>query len=68
MKAAVIFENSEHPDVLRYEDVPDPECPDGCVLVDVEAMSIEGGDLLARAGFAAARGARISSAICARAR
>jgi NADPH2:quinone reductase len=49
MKAAVIYENGG-PDVLRYEDVPDPECPDGCVLVDVEAISIEGGDLLARAG------------------
>ena len=49
MKAAVIYENGS-PDVLRYEDVPDPECPDGCVLIDVEAISIEGGDLLARAG------------------
>ncbi len=49
MKAAVIHENGG-PDVLRYEDVPDPECPDGCVLIDVEAISIEGGDLLARAG------------------
>lgn len=49
MKAAVIFENGP-PDVLRYEDVPDPVCPDGCVLVEVEAISIEGGDLLARAG------------------
>ena len=49
MKAAVIYENGG-PDVLRYEDVPDPECPDGCVLVDVEAISIEGGDVLARAG------------------
>ena len=48
MKAAVIYENGG-PDVLRYEDVPDPECPDGCVLLDVEAISIEGGDLLARA-------------------
>jgi NADPH2:quinone reductase len=36
--------------VLRYEDVPDPECPDGHVVVDVEAISIEGGDLLHRAG------------------
>jgi len=35
--------------VLRYEDVPDPQCFDGCVLVEVEAISIEGGDLLARA-------------------
>src|SRR5215216_620483 len=49
MKAAVIYENGG-PDVLRYEDVPDPECPDGHVVVDVEAISIEGGDLLARAG------------------
>src|SRR3954453_2681765 len=48
MKAAVIYENGP-PDVLRYEDVPDPECPDGWVLIDVEAISIEGGDLLARA-------------------
>src|SRR5437763_4717648 len=49
MRAAAIYENGG-PDVLRYEDVPDPECPDGCVLIDVEAISIEGGDLLARAG------------------
>src|SRR4051795_6087023 len=49
MKAAVIYENGG-PDVLRYEDVPDPECPDGFVVIDVEAISIEGGDLLARAG------------------
>jgi NADPH2:quinone reductase len=49
LKAAVIYENGG-PDVLRYEDVPDPDCPDGFVLVDVEAISIEGGDLLARAG------------------
>ena len=49
MRAAVIYENGG-PDVLRYEDVPDPECPDGHVVVDVEAISIEGGDLLHRAG------------------
>jgi NADPH2:quinone reductase len=48
MKAAVIYENGG-PEVLRYEEVPDPACPDGCVLIDVEAISIEGGDLLARA-------------------
>ena len=48
MKAAVIYGNGG-PDVMRYEDVPDPECPEGCVLIDVEAISIEGGDLLARA-------------------
>jgi NADPH2:quinone reductase len=49
VKAAVIYENGG-PDVLRYEEVPDPECPEGCVLIDVEAISIEGGDILARAG------------------
>jgi NADPH2:quinone reductase len=49
MKAAVIYENGG-PEVLRYEDVPEPECPHGCVIVDAEAISIEGGDLLARAG------------------
>src|SRR5436853_7526252 len=49
MHAAVIYENGG-PEVLRYEEVPDPECPDGCVVIDVEAISIEGGDLLARAG------------------
>jgi len=49
VKAAAIYENGP-PSVLRYEDVPDPVCPDGCVLLDVEAISIEGGDLLARAG------------------
>src|SRR3954462_12693053 len=51
MKAAVIYENGG-PDVLRYEGVPDPACPEGFVLVDVEAVSIEGGDVLARAGSA----------------
>jgi NADPH2:quinone reductase len=49
VKAAVIYENGP-PEVLRHEDVPDPEVPDGCVLIDVEAISIEGGDLLHRVG------------------
>jgi NADPH:quinone reductase len=48
MKAAVIHENGG-PDVLRYEDVPDPTAQDGSVVVDAEAISLEGGDLLARA-------------------
>jgi NADPH2:quinone reductase len=48
VKAAVIYENGP-PEVLRYEDIPDPDIPEGCVLIDVEAISIEGGDLLARA-------------------
>jgi NADPH:quinone reductase len=48
MKAAVIYETGD-PEVLRYEETAEPECPDGFVVVDAEAISIEGGDLLARA-------------------
>ena len=46
MKAAVYYETGG-PDVFRYEDVPDPVCAPGCVLIEVEAISIEGGDTLA---------------------
>lgn len=49
MKAAVYYETGP-PDVFRYEDVPDPECFPGGVLIEVEAISIEGGDTLNRAG------------------
>lgn len=49
MKAAVYYETGG-PEVFRYEDVPDPVCaPDG-VVIDVQAISIEGGDTLHRAG------------------
>ena len=47
MKAAVYYETGS-PDVLRYEDVPDPVPGPGEILVDVEAVSIEGGDTLNR--------------------
>ncbi len=49
MKAAVYYETGP-PSVFRYEDVPDPECGPGDVLIDVEAVSIEGGDTLNRGG------------------
>ena len=49
MKAAVYYETGG-PEVFRYEDVPDPVVPDDGVLVKVEAISIEGGDTLHRAG------------------
>jgi len=49
MKAAVYYETGA-PDVFRYEDVPDPQCRAGGVLIDVKAISIEGGDVLNRAG------------------
>lgn len=48
MKAAVYYRTGP-PDVLRYEEVPDPECaPDG-VVIDVAVISIEGGDVGNRA-------------------
>ena len=48
MKAAVYYKTGL-PDVLQYEDVPDPVCaPDG-VMIEVEAISIEGGDVGNRA-------------------
>ena len=49
MKAAVYYETGA-PDVFRYEDVPDPVCGPGAVLIEVQAVSIEGGDTLHRAG------------------
>src|SRR5438552_13978970 len=49
MKAAVYYETGP-PDVFRYEDAPDPGCPPRGVVIDVEAVSIEGGDVLNRAG------------------
>jgi NADPH2:quinone reductase len=49
MKAAVYYETG-NPDVFRYEDLPDPACQPVGVLIDVKAISIEGGDVLNRAG------------------
>jgi NADPH2:quinone reductase len=49
MKAAVYYEAGP-PSVFRYEDVPDPACHADGVLIDVKAVSIEGGDVLNRAG------------------
>lgn len=49
MKAAVYYETGA-PDVLRYEDVPDPVCHAQGVVIRVEAVSIEGGDTLNRGG------------------
>ena len=49
MKAAVYYETGA-PDVFLYEDMPDPVCQPGGVVIDVKAISIEGGDVLNRAG------------------
>jgi NADPH:quinone reductase-like Zn-dependent oxidoreductase len=47
MKAAV-YDSPGPPTVLRYADVPDPVCGPGDVLIAVEVISIEGGDLVNR--------------------
>lgn len=49
MKAAVYYETGA-PDVIRYQDLPDPVCQPGGVVIEVKAVSIEGGDTLNRAG------------------
>ena len=49
MKAAVYYENGP-PSVLKYEDVPDPQCAPNGIVIKVEAVSIEGGDTLNRLG------------------
>jgi len=49
MKAAVYYETGG-PEVFRYEDVPEPACAANGVVIDVHAVSIEGGDVLHRAG------------------
>jgi len=49
VKAAVYYETGD-PSVLRYEDLPDPVCRPGGVLVDIKAIGIQGGDTLNRRG------------------
>lgn len=49
MKAAVYYETGG-PEVFRYEEVPDPQVRSGGLIVQVKAVSIQGGDLLHRAG------------------
>jgi NADPH2:quinone reductase len=49
MRAAVYYETGG-PEVLRYEEVPDPVCRPSGVIVEVQAVSLQGGDLLHRQG------------------
>ncbi len=49
MKAAVYYETGK-PEVFRYEEFPDPPCHPRGIVIDVKAISIEGGDVLHRAG------------------
>jgi NADPH2:quinone reductase len=47
-----VYDRNGPPDVLRYDDVPDPQLHSQGVIVQVAAVSIEGGDVLNRAGGA----------------
>jgi NADPH:quinone reductase len=47
MKAAV-YDRTGGPEVIRYDEVPDPELRPGGVVVEVQAVGIQGGDLLHR--------------------
>ena len=49
MKAAVYYETGE-PQVFKYEEVSDPTCGPRDIIIDIKAISIEGGDVLNRAG------------------
>ena len=64
MKAAVYYETGT-PDVFRYEEVPDPAVGPDDILIDVEAVSIEGGDTLSRLGGDLARVPHIVGYQCA---
>ena len=49
MKAAVYYETGA-PEVLKYEEVAEPELRPGGLLIDVAAIAIQGGDTLNRTG------------------
>ncbi len=58
MKAAV-YDHAGPPDVLNYRDVPDPAVGPDDVLIAIDAISIEGGDLINRRSTPPASGAWI---------
>jgi NADPH2:quinone reductase len=64
MKAAVYYETGG-PEVFKYEELPDPACHPAGVVIDVQAVGIEGGDVLNRAGGAMARSPHIVGYNCA---
>jgi NADPH2:quinone reductase len=64
MKAAVYYRTGP-PDVFTYEDVDDPTCGPGSVLIDIAAISIEGGDVGNRKGGALATEPHIVGYQCA---
>ena len=46
---AIVYSQPGAPEVFRYEDVTDPVCGPKDVKIEVKAIAIEGGDVLARA-------------------
>ncbi|HYM14633.1 MAG TPA: zinc-binding dehydrogenase [Dehalococcoidia bacterium] len=49
---AAVYDQPGPPTVFRYEELPDPPLHEKGVLIDVQAIAIEGGDVLNRAGGA----------------
>jgi NADPH2:quinone reductase len=49
---AAAYTRTGGPEVLEYLDLPDPELRPGGMIIEVEAVGIQGGDLLHRAGGA----------------
>jgi NADPH2:quinone reductase len=49
VKAAVYYETGA-PSVFKYEEVPDPACHPGGVVIEIKAIGIQGGDTLHRQG------------------
>ncbi|OAI42170.1 NADP-dependent oxidoreductase [bacterium SCGC AG-212-C10] len=49
MKAAVYYKTGG-PEVLQYEEIPDPQVRPSGVILDIKYVSIQGGDLLHRKG------------------
>ncbi len=49
MKAAVYYKTGD-PSVLCYQDIDDPKCGPNDIVITVNAISVEGGDVLNRAG------------------
>lgn len=62
---AAVYHQPGGPEVLRYEEVPDPSPAATDVLIRVEAISIEGGDALRRAAGEAGDGPHIVGYQCA---
>jgi NADPH2:quinone reductase len=45
---AAVYDRNGGPEVLRYEEVPDPQVRAGGLVIEVKAIGIQGGDLINR--------------------